>query len=380
MARLRGITWDHPRWFLGLEATAKAFGESHEGIQVTWDRTPLGGKAERSLEERAAAYDLLVIDHTEVGVAAAKGCLMPLDGAISGQVLELQHEQSAGPSYRSYEYAGHQWALAADASAQFSACRDDLLQSPPGDWDSVASLALSQGRRMAMPLAAEDAFESFLTLCSNGGEPPFSQEGMIASRETALHALTLLGRLAALINGSSLELDATGVLEMMSKGDEIAYSPLVSGYSNYSREGFRPHLVRFCDIPSSGEGPTGSALGGAGIAVSSGCTEPRAAAEYASWVCQSEVQRGLYFESGGQPGNRAAWLDEGVNRASDDFFKGTFATLSAAYLRPRYDGYLAGQAACGKFIHDWLVGGGDVERLYAQLNASFFGSEAAQTA
>jgi multiple sugar transport system substrate-binding protein len=369
MTRLRGTTWDHPRWFGGLDATARAFGESHEGTEVSWDRSAPRRVLEGTLEERAETYDLLVVDHTEVGAAAARGCLLPLEGVISAPVLELQHEQSAGPSYRSYEYGGHQWALAVDASAQFSAYREDLLASPPRDWDSVVDLALSQGQRVAVPLAPPEAFESFLTLCSNAGEPPFLQEGVVASRDTALHALTLLGRLAHLANGASLESDSPRVLEMMSTGDEIAYSPLISGYSGYSKKGFRPHAVRFCDIPSSGEGPTGSALGGAGIAVSSKCAEPRVAAEYALMVCQPEVQRGLYFQSGGQPGNRAAWLDEGVNLASDGFFRGTLATISGAYLRPRYDGFLAVQSACGDLIHDWLAGGGDPERLYAQLNA-----------
>ena len=278
-----------------------------------------------------------------------------------------------GPSHRSYEYAGHQWALALDAAAQVSAYRPDLLE-PPSDWDSVAELALRDGRRMAIPLIPSDAFASFLTLCANAGEPPFASDDAIASREGALRALTFLRHLAGLVNMVSFTLDAPGVLELMSTTDEVVYAPLVFGYSNYSRPGFRKNLVRFADIPSAGDGPTGSLLGGAGIAVSSKCADPKAAADYSMWVCQPEVQRGLYFESGGQPGNRVAWLDEGVNRRSDDFFRRTLSTVSGAYLRPRYAGYVAVQTACGRLIHDWLVHGGDVETLYAELNARYAGT------
>jgi multiple sugar transport system substrate-binding protein len=164
------------------------------------------------------------------------------------------------------------------------------------------------------------------------------------------------------------------VLEIMSTTDQIVYAPLLFGYSNYSRPGFRQEVVRFADIPSSGEGPTGSLLGGAGIAISSGCPDVKAAADYAMWVCQPEVQRGLYFDSGGQPGNRVAWLDEGVNQRSDGFFKRTFATLSGAYLRPRYDGYVGVQTACGKIIHQGLVDGRDPEKVYGDLNDCYAGT------
>ncbi len=374
MTLLRGITWDHARGSGGLDATARAYNESHEATQVKWERIPLPELKGRNLEDLAGFYDLIMIDHTEVGSAERNGSLLPFDAVVPREVLELLHEQSAGPSHRSYEYAGHQWALAADASSLVSAYRPDLLGSPPGDWESVTDLALRRGTSVAIPLLPADSFASFLTLCANGGEPPFSHEDKVAPRETALRALTLLGRLAGLVNRASLTLDATGVLEMMSTGDEIAYSPLLDGHSNYSRSGFRRSAVRFADIPSSGEGPTGSLLGGRGIAISSRCPDPKVAAEYSVWVCQPEVQRGLYFDSGGQPGNRAAWLDEGVNRASDDFFRRTLATLSGAYLGPRYDGYLEVEAACGALIHNWLVNGGDAEKLYGELNARYAGT------
>ena len=370
MTHLTGITWDHPRGYGGLEATAVSFNQTHE-THVSWERMGRSEMMRRNLRELAAGYDLIVVEYQQVGLAAASGCLIPLDSMVSSEVLGLQHEWSAGPSHRSYEYGGHQWALAADASSQVSAHRPDLIPSQPGDWDAVVELAMSQGGRIAIPLLPADAFASFLTLCANGGEPPFADGAQVAPRETALRALTLLGRLAGLVNGASLELDSAGVLEMMSKGDEIAYAPLVDGYSNYSRPGFRPKQVRFADMPSSGEGPTGSLLGGAGLAVSSRCADAKAAADYAVWVCQPETQRGLYFESGGQPGNRVAWLDEGVNRGSDGFFTRTLATLSSSYLGPRYDGYLEAASACGELIHDWLVKGGDVESLNSHLNTQY---------
>ncbi len=374
MTLLRGITWDHPRGAGGLEATASVYSQSHAGIQVTWERRSLLKFGEQSMDELAESYDLLVIDHPFVGYAARAGCLIPLDAVLPTGFLELQHEQSAGPSHRSYEYAGHQWALAVDAAAQVSAYRPDLLEAPPGDWDSVVDLALREGAKVAIPLIPTDAFASFLTICANGGDPPFVSDDVIVPREAGLRALSLLQRLARHVNPASFALDPPGILEVMSTTDQIAYAPLLFGYSNYSRPGFRPRSVRFADIPSSGDGPTGSLLGGAGIAISSGCPDVKAAADYSMWVCQPEVQRGVYFESGGQPGNRVAWLDEGVNRRSDDFFRRTVATISGAYLRPRYDGYVAVQTECGRIVHEGLVNERDPEKVYSDLNACYAGT------
>ena len=371
---LRGITWDHPRGAGGLEATASVYNQSHPETQVTWEKRSLLRFGEQAVDELAESFDLLVIDHPFVGFAAGTGCLQPLEAVLPATFLALQHEQSAGPSHRSYEYAGHQWALAVDAAAQFSAYRPDLLESPPGDWDSVLELAHRDGATVAIPLIPTDAFASFLTLCANGGEPPFVRDDVVVPRDPGLRALSLLQRLAEVVDPASFALNPSGLLELMSSTDQVAYAPLIFGYSNYSRPGFRPSLVRFADIPSSGDGPSGSLLGGAGIAISSRCAEVKTAADYAMWVCQPEVQRGLYFDSGGQPGNRVAWLDEGVNRSSDDFFKRTIATLSRAYLRPRYDGYVAVQTACGKIIHEGLVNGRDPEIVYSALNAAYSGT------
>jgi multiple sugar transport system substrate-binding protein len=54
--------------------------------------------------------------------------------------LEQQKLQTAGPSFRSYTYGGHQWALAVDAAAQVSAYRPDLLRHPPTTWPDVLTL------------------------------------------------------------------------------------------------------------------------------------------------------------------------------------------------------------------------------------------------
>jgi len=59
-----------------------------------------------------------------------------------------------------------------------------------------------------------------------------------------------------------------------------------------------------------------STLCGAGLAISAKTAHARIAADYVRYTAEPETQRGLYFETGGQPSHRAAWTDASVNAAS----------------------------------------------------------------
>src|SRR5260370_18996412 len=121
MAELRGITWDHPRGMAPMLATAAAYEQAHPGTRITWTARSLQAFGDQPLEELASRFDLLVIDHPFAGVAARAGCLLPLDEHLPAAFLEEQARQSVGPSHRSYQHAGHQWAVAIAAAAQVSA-------------------------------------------------------------------------------------------------------------------------------------------------------------------------------------------------------------------------------------------------------------------
>jgi multiple sugar transport system substrate-binding protein len=165
----------------------------------------------------------------------------------------------------------------------------------------------------------------------------------------------------------------------MSTTDEIAFVPLLFGYSNYGRPGFRPKIVRFGGVPTTGGGePRGGILGGAGVAISARTRYPEAAAAYAAFVASPEVQRGVYFDGGGQPGHRAAWLDAGVNVASSDFFADTLANLDRAFLRPRYNGFMAAQEHSGELVHAWLVEGRSGNALLDRLDTLYRESKPAE--
>jgi multiple sugar transport system substrate-binding protein len=379
---LRGITWAHPRGLAPLLATAQAFEREQGDVHISWTARSLQAFGEQSIEELAAEYDLLVIDHPFVGTAARSRCLVPLDEHLPAAFLAAQAEQSVGESYQSYLYDGHLWALAIDAAAQVSAYRPDLMavigRAIPQTWDEVLDLAReARTARIAIPLTPVNTICSFFTLCASHGEPPGSERTRLVSRAIGRTALTILRRLVQDGHPESLSLDPPRALERMAHGDAIAYCPALFGYSNYARPGYAPHLCRFTNIPSSSQGgrPRGSTLGGAGLAISSSCRALPQACAYAQWVASAECQRTIYVESGGQPGNRLAWTDPAVNAATSNFFLDTLATLENAYVRARYDGFVPFQEKAGYLIHDYLRDRGDEEVILDALDALYVDSQ-----
>jgi len=358
LVTLRGITWEHDRGYAPLEATAKLYHDIHSDIAIVWKKRSLKEFGETRVHRLASEYDLVILDHPFMELVAHANCFIPLETVLPKDFLHSQAQESVGQSFHVYTYAGHQWALAIDAAAQISAYRPDLMSEPPADWNMVLQVARQsldkQQSKVALPLSPADCFCTFLTLCANRGEPPFTHCGRVVSRSTAIDVLSYLRKLAKVVHPDSFDLNPPKTLERMSETDEISYVPILFGYSNYARSGYRSHLVRFTSLPSFGYGPIGSTLGGAGIAISSTCRHVREAADYVMWVTKPEIQRTTYFDAGGQPGNRVAWLDVQINRKSNNFFLDTWESMLTAYLRPRYSGFTQSQAEGGAIISEFL--------------------------
>jgi multiple sugar transport system substrate-binding protein len=361
---LTGITWDHPRGRAPLEAASLLYRDA----DVRWSARSLLEFAETPVSELAARYDLLVIDHPHLGTAARAGALVALDDLLELEALDALAERSVGPSHRSYELDGRQWALAIDAAAQVAAFRPDLIAQPPAQWAELRRL--SRSGRVVWPLQPVDAYCSWATLLAHTGTPLPEQAEAIDDVDLAAwgEVLAHMRETAGALPRRCLELNAIGALEALASGDELAFCPLVFGYVSYSRAGFRPRRLRFTDFPAMvGTRPAGSILGGAGLAVSARSRAPERAARYALWVAGGHCQRGAYFEAGGQPAHADAWDDPAVDEAAGHFFSGTRATVEAAWLRPRRDGFVGFQHDAGVLIHAFLAGERDLAATVAAL-------------
>ncbi len=374
MIELRGSTWDHTRGYAPLPATAEAYSAAHPDVRIVWEKRTLRDFAEMSLPQLALRYDLIVLDHPWIGGCVAAGSLLPLDAYLGAGFLSDQASSSVGQSYASYTFDNYQWALAVDAASQVSAYRPDLLArfdaEIPQTWQQVFALAqrLQRGG-VSTPLMHVDCFPCFFSLCANAGEQAFTSEVVAVSRPVGRHVLGMMRMLAEVGHPDALGWNPPQILDRMSATDEIAYCPLLFGYSNYARPGYRDHLVRFTNIPAAADGtPRGAILGGAGLAISSSCAHPQVAADYAAFVASADVQRGMYFACGGQPGHRGAWLDAQTNAEANDFFLDTLPTLDLAAMRPRFAGWIAVQDRACLILHRFLTEKGDPERVLDELD------------
>ncbi|WP_167404856.1 extracellular solute-binding protein [Vibrio penaeicida] len=365
---LHGMTWDHCRGYDPMVATANKFAELHPEVEIIWHKRSLQAFADRPLEEMTTEFDLMVIDHPHAGAASETGLLLPLDGNGFDDELQLLAQQSVGQSHTSY-FHGRQWALAIDAATPVAAYRPDKLDRIPQEWEDV--VALAKAGKVVCPLKPIDALMCFYNVLANQGVP-FGTDVNGVATEKGIAALNQLLRVSQHVDERCFSMNPIGAYEWLASREDAAYIPYLYGYSNYGREGFRQHVVRSCDAPVFGDKTVGgTTLGGTGIAISASTLHKEVALKYAFWIASADVQKDLFFNSGGQPGNLVAWEDEHCNQQSNHFFKDTLTTLENAYLRPRHNGYMQFQDVAGDWVNACLQGQLSPEKTVENIQQEF---------
>lgn len=378
MIELKGIAWNHMRGFVSVASTAQRYEELHPEVRITWEKRSLQAFADASLESLAAAYDLIIMDHPHTALAARERVLLPFDEYLSAEFLNDQATNSVGGSHASYHFDGHQWTLASDAAAPIATWRPDLLKqhglSLPDTWEAVLRLA-EQGA-VTVSLFPVDVLMNLYMFCEAQGKPCFETEDELALAASLTHGLEQLKALADRCSPDCLERNPIRTAEYMSqtKDKAAAYCPFAYGYSNYSRPGYAPYRLQAGGLVTFKGKPLRSTLGGAGIAVSAHTKHAEVAADYARFTAAPEVQQGIYFEAGGQPGHRSAWTDDRVNAASGNFFRDTLKTLDESLLRPAYPGYIYFQDTATAVAHAAVSGQTAITDAVAQLNDIYLNS------
>lgn len=361
---LRGMTWEHRRAVEPLVGTLDGFRRARPGLDVAWQARPLHGFEFTPVDELARAFDLIILDHPFAGAIAATGCLMPLDGLADAFV---------GPSLPSYVHSGRLWALPVDAACQVAASRPDLMAAlgaeAPRTWDEMLALgarARAGGRSLAIGLRGVHALMTVFTLCANLGSPfadrPSDAEPV--DRATFAEALDLVRRLLALAPAACLDWNSIALHEAMAERDDLVFCPAVYCYATYA-EADRARPLRFHDLPGP-TGPRGSTLGGTGLGISAGCPHPEAALAYARYLAQEATQR-AFARHHGQPAHAGCWEDAEIDARFGGTFAATRRTIEAAWVRPRFHGYLAFQAEGGELIEAHLRGATSEAALFDAL-------------
>ena len=136
---LKGMTWSDPRGYDPVVAAAAAFALQNPGAHIVWEKRSLQGFESTPVNDLAATYDLMVIDHPHVGAVVSEKCLLPIDCYADAVSLLMLEAETVGKSYASYHLAGHQWALPIDVATQVQAIRPDARKGPALTWDAEAS-------------------------------------------------------------------------------------------------------------------------------------------------------------------------------------------------------------------------------------------------
>ena len=351
LIELKGMTWDHVR---GRDCLIQSNDLLIQkcGISVTWDARSLLAFGDQHISEFYNDYDLMIIDHPHVPDAVHADAVIPFEELVTPSQLDLLEATSVGASHDSYLYQGKHWALAIDTAAQVSAFRPDKAERSPVFWHEVFDLA--KKKQLLWAHKPVDAFSTFATLMAQKGHALEGTSRFI-NQEMALEVLEFMVELSSLVPDFCATSNPIDIAEALSGNDDYAYGICMYGYSNYSREGFRKHVLVYDDLPSFDGRATGSQLGGAGVAVSSKSKNPKAAAEAAMLLSLPDIQATTYGLGGGQPGNLIAWKDQLLNEVSNNFFRNTLRTLENAWVRPRVLGWPDVQYQSSLIIHKCLV-------------------------
>ena len=374
MIKLKGITWDHARGYDPLIASSELYFKE-KGIQVDWQKRSLTNFGDQSLEALSKQFDLIIMDHPHVGVAEASQCLLPLNDLLPANILNELKISSAGPSFESYHYHEKQWALPIDAAMQCASYRADLMvnDSLPNTWEEVFALAKTLASKklyIGMALCPTDCLCSFLSLTAQFGSPIQENNELLVEPSVGIKALSMLRTMRDIFHPKALDWNPIALYDYMAEQNDIAYSPLAFCYTNYSRAGFRKNILKYHTAPEINN----VVLGGAGIAITSSCSNVQEAANYAAWICSDVVQSTIYVNAQGQPGNKIAWENKEANTITSDFFTNTMPSLTNAYLRPRYQGWPKFQTFLGETIHAYLVHDTAPELVLEKLQAAYTAS------
>jgi multiple sugar transport system substrate-binding protein len=369
-ARLRGITWKHRRAIDPLLATLPAFRHQHPDIDVDWSQRSLHGFEFTPVEALARDFDLIILDHPFAGDIVAQNCLRPLDDMLD------PGSPFVGPSLETYRREGRLWALPVDAACQVAVARPDLLarlgRPAPRDWAGVTALGMrarAEGMWLAIGLKGVHALMTFFTFCASLGHPCSQERGApLVDRQIGLAALEALRELLSFCPPEALDWNSIALHEAMVERDDLVYCPAVYCYATYAEADIRKPL-RFSDLPGlRGPDCTGSTIGGTGIGLSISCAEPEAALAYIRYLGKSATQKTFALHHG-QPAHLDAWEDLAIDARFGGCFTATRATMEAAWIRPRYAGYLKFQAKGGDLVEQHLRGEFNGDELLARLQA-----------
>ncbi|MGZ3880318.1 MAG: carbohydrate ABC transporter substrate-binding protein, partial [Flavisolibacter sp.] len=236
----------------------------------------------------------------------------------------------------------------------------------PQDWSDLIYLA--KKGKVAVPGIPIDLLMNFYTFCLAHGGELFSESEQLVDGEIGTMALETMRELYSLVDKRMFSYNPIAVAEIMTQADDFWYCPFAYCYSNYSRQGYARNILHYTNLIEFKGQKLRTTIGGTGIAVSSSTQHKDWALSFIREIASEKCQSTFYVQHGGQPGHKAAWLDEEANHLCNDFFKNILPAMEIGYLRPRYNGYLYFQDHAGLPLQEFVQNGGKASQVLEKMH------------
>ncbi len=366
MKKLSGITWQNPRGYNPLAASAKSYMEKHPGIEIIWEQQPWYQFENTILESLAKAdgrYDIIMFDHPWTGKLAKENWLLPWDTLVSPAYIQDLKNRVVYPSTESYELDNHLWALPLDAACHTSLYRQDLINSSelPSTWEAIEAWAKDHHKpphQYGLVLSVEGVLGNclFLSMMAGLGYPACHDPNQpTCDKEAAEYVLSLLKCLLQYVPDGSTHWGPWDIYDHLCAANDVTYCPSIFAYVNYfqgvSAQG---NQLRLGLVPRFETKETGRPiLGGVGLGIAHSCLHIEEAVAYGRYLMSDDVQYDIFPTHDGQPATQNVWNDKAINNQFNNFYNDHHLNMKHAYIRPRYAGFHEVELQNGRVLQKW---------------------------
>ena len=371
---LRGLSWGHRRANGPLIPLSDAFSAQNKDVAIEWVVRPLSDFEHQSLPDLASVYDFIIYDHPFSGSIVESGAFMPLSGHEALRVGVVDGLTWLGPSLATYRLGGTVWGLPIDAATQHAVYRADLLGEEPAPQSWTAAIALGYRLRkksqyLGMAVTTPHAILTIASLMANLSCPwetrldhPFAID-----RAGFNEAYSQLQQLLAFCPHEALAWNAIDLHEAMMARDDVVFCPSAYGYGTYGEADFskRLNFGPFAGLRAPYH--AGSTVGGTGLGLSRVTKHPAEALRFLAFAASDRAQQQLIPSRHGQPAATLAWHDPEIDDRFNGFFSATRSSIEAAWVRPRYRGYIDFQAKAGQIAAEGLAADDSAAKVWTRI-------------
>lgn len=356
-----------------MVAVSQRYEELNPGVRIRWDKRTLDEFGHKPIDELINDYDLIVIDHPWAGFCFERNLVMDIRGLLTTHQWNELEKNYVGSSFESYVFENKLLAVPIDMATPVPSWRPDLIDRDgfqlPATWNDVVKMA--DKKLVIMPAFGADLFLNWLMLLHALDAHPFNNPDIIAEKEKAIEAMSLLKRLAEPMPDEILGWNPIMIAELMTRHDNFSYCPFAYSYGNYCRPSFVDKPLKYGNLVQLNGQPLRSILGGTGISISSGCKEIELALDFSLYCASGQVQSSIYTYAGGQPARKEPWLSKELMPFTGGFFSDSFLSHESALVRPRYNGYVSLQEKAGFPLQQFIKGDISTDKAWKTIEECY---------